>query len=312
MITPRTTNKPPGFTKHPSQNYIKFLLLTKANVIDFLKKYELPEVSNTYLENLKKGMADQPNDFDPTNRYHAPSLAFIKAQEIYNLFFPDTYTKEAFKYLSDLEVRNHIETLLISRTKPLEIAKAINAKLETLCTEEGIDRYRHYFWNTKIMKIEDWSKVLESPSEKSRIKRLYKGGPSYAKFQLGGFLQKIEAKQLLSDILIGLKYDVEELKFTHPTPDKIKSLSMIVGMIGDIDDRLSSMDLTMKDTLKQFAKFKVDHAKANIKSINESAALGNYSGSGINLPELATEAPKMLASDGYTIIDIKETQEEDE
>jgi len=315
MIATRNPNgKPVTITKHPSQNYIKYLILTKGNIQDFLKKYDLPELPNGYLDYLKKNLLEQPKDFDPQNRYHKESLAYIKGLEIYNLFFPDKYTKESMEYLTDLEVRMHVEEMLLGRTKPIDIAKAINTKLNTLCTEEGIDRYRHYFWNVNILKIEDWNKILDSPSERHKTKRLIRGGPSFAKYHLGGFQQKVEAKQLLADILIVLKHDIEDIKHMPTSEGKIKMLSTSVNMIGDIDDRLSSMDLTMKDTLKQFEKFRVEHIKANIKPVMESAALGNYSNSGMTLEEIkisdAPEETKLLSKDGYQIIEMKVEDEE--
>lgn len=311
MIATKNSNgKSLVVTKHPSQNYIKYLLLNKNNVSEFLKRYDLPDLPNGYLDYLKKSMPEVPQNFDPNNRYHRESLAYIKELQIYNLFFPDRFTKEAMSYLEDLEIRMHIESMLLSRTKPIDIAKAINSKLNSLCTEEGIDRYRHYFWNVNILKIDDWNKILENPSERYKTKRLIRGGPSFAKYQLGGFQQKVEAKQLLSDILTVLKHDIEEIKYMPTSEGKIKMLSTSVNMIGDIDDRLTSMDITMKDTLKQFERFKVDHVKANVKPISESAAIGNYSNSGMVLEEIKIQDANLLPADGYQIIEMKPEEKE--
>ncbi len=303
-------DKEDSVQRHPSANFIKYLILTKKNIEKTLKQYELPRAEEETIEELKKDM-EIPSKFDHENKFHKESMDFLKDQCIYSLFYSDKYTNEAFKYLEEMEIRIHIQDFLIARTPPLEIARNINTKLNILATEEGIDRFRHYFWDAKKMRIEDWSRLFSDSQERNKANRLLKGGPAYAKWRLGGFHLKIEAKQLLAETLGTIKYDLEEIKHAPASSDKTRMISSMVTTIGEIDDRLSTMDITMKETLKQFEKFRMMHIKSTAIPIHESAILGNFSGSGMFPTEIPKEELKLLdAKKENVILDIEEEEED--
>ncbi len=296
--------------RHPSANYIKYLIVTKQNVHKLLKQHELPRVEE---ETLKELIAELefPDKFDCSNKFHKESMDFLKSHFIYSLCFPDKFTTEAFSYLEDMDVKTHIQEFLLGKTSPLDTARNVNTKLNLLITEEGVDRFRHYFWNVKNMRVEDWSRVLTDPQERHKANRLIRGGTAYAKWRLGGFHTKIEAKQLLADTLGTIKYDLEEIKHAPASSEKTKMISSMVTTIVEIDDRLSTMDITMKETLKQFEKFRMLHIKSSAVPIHESAIVGNFSGSGMLPTEIPKDELRLLdAKRENLILEIEEENED--
>lgn len=287
--TPRTdANKPPS--RHPSQNFITYLILIKTPVLDTLRSLDLPDLPVGYEEHLRNTMIKPPSDFDPNNRYHRESVKYLKDLSIYGLFHPDKFTTEAKSYLNDPDIKHHVEQLLLVRNpimKPHEIAKKINAKFDTLYTGDGIDRYRHYFWNVRIMRLDDWSKIFNNPSEKSRVMGALRNSPNYTLSKLG-FQQKIEIKEALRELSEIMYIDMQDWKHKPVSPEKTKALFTIGQTFSSIEDRLSNMDVTMKETLKQFERFRVEHIKTNITGIHDTAQIGNYSGSGMKLIEAPT------------------------
>lgn len=283
------TNKIPS--RHPSQNFITYLLITKAPVTDTLRSLDLPDPPLGYEEYLRNSLPKPPTDFDPNNRYHKDSVKYLKDLNIYGLFFQDRFTVEAKSYLNDPDIKHHVEQLLLVRNpimKPYEIAKKINAKFDTLYTGDGIDRYRHYFWNVRIMRLDDWAKIFNNPSEKSKVMGALRNSPHYTLSKLG-FQQKIEIKEALRELSEIVYIDMQDWKHKPVSPEKTKALFTIGQTFSGIEDRLSNMDVTMKETLKQFEKIRVEHIKANVTDIHDTAAIGNYSNSGMKLIEAPTQ-----------------------
>jgi hypothetical protein len=154
--------------KHPSEVFILYLSLIKAPIDDTLRGLDLPIMPPGYLSTIKDKVELAPKEFDPTNKFHKESVSYLKEIGLYNFFYPDKYTKEAKKLLELPDVKHNIEQMLLVRNPPMrimEIARRINAKFDMLVTEEGIDRFRHYFWNTSKMKMDDWNQLLNNIQE---------------------------------------------------------------------------------------------------------------------------------------------------
>jgi len=281
-MLPRTRTTEKVLTRHPCQNFIKYLIISKQDVREILDLYDLPYLPPGYIDHLKTSMPPIPSELDLKNKYHKPTAEYLKLLTIYSFVFPDKYTLEAQSYLTNFEVRPLIQDFLLARMRPLDIAKKVNAKANTLCTEEGIDRYRHFFWNTNLLKIEDWSKLFANPGERNKITNIIKNGARYASHK-HGFMERIEAKELLKEALGIIYFDLQDWKHKSASIEKTKAISTIIHDAETIDDRLSSVAITMKETLKQFEAFRTQHVKAPITPIMETAPLGNYSGSGMLL-----------------------------
>lgn len=245
--------------KHPSHNYIKYLLLSKQDVNLNLNKYDLPTIKLDILNSLK---LNTPENFDIKEE---DTKIFLRKEKIYGLFFEDSSTKEAFKYLTDYSVRESIEMFLLAKMPELEIAKKLNGRWQIFATADGISRYRHYFWDVSVMRVKDWLELYKDPKEKTKIKNIIKHGPSYT-LSILGFLQKLEAKDALRDIMNTCVRAAKEISEEQMTPDIIKSLAILAQTIDKIDDKLSSGIETNKDIMRRYEKYSIEQTSTQIKS----------------------------------------------
>jgi hypothetical protein len=208
----------------------------------------------------------------------------LRQEGIYNLYFPDKATKDAFSILSLLEPKDAIEKLIIAREEAAKIAKTVNNKYRTKLSAEAIDRYKHYFWNPEIMKLEDWVSLYEG-YEKTQIRHIYNNGPDYAKHVLG-FIQTIQIKESLKELAASLHFDMQALKFAEADKDKVKALADIATALIKIDEKLNTSQDNIKKELENFERIQLQHADTNIKGILDVAKIGNYQGSGFELQEI--------------------------
>lgn len=272
--------------RYPNLYYVKHLILAELNVNEWNTKFELPVWEEADIKELKESLK-LPASFRYNDKKHVPSTTYLKEQGIYNLFFPDTPTLEALSLINTLEIRSALEKLILSGEEPQKIAKALNSKFETKLAGTAIERYRHYFWNPKVMKIADWERIYtDKRSERREAINIIKNGPDYTRHLLG-FIQSIQIKESLKELVTVLHFDMQELKFQRANGEKTKALATIATTLIKIDEKLSTNDISLKEEFKTFERIQVEHTQADIKSIQELAPAGNYTLSGRELPELA-------------------------
>jgi hypothetical protein len=280
---------------HPCYNYVKYLIInnkTDEEIEHIIVSFGFPPLPLDYVEIVKSSLLDEPIDFDPQNKFHKESMEYLKKLEIYNLFHPDKFTKEALNYISNVELRPFIERLLLSKLPAKEIAKQINSRFNKLATANGIDSYRHYFWNVNLVRIEDWVNLLSNPGDRDTFISIIRNGPPVALYTLG-FPQKVEAKSLLEEAMEITGFDMKQWKFRPASVDKAKALSLLVKNIISIDTQLSSEAKILKDTLNDFKVWKMEHIEPKTASIHDVAELDNYTESGAKLDDI--EIPKLKA-----------------
>ncbi len=272
--------------RFPHVYYIKYLILSGQNVNEVCKRVELPEIPKDSLSKIKSELKS-PEGFSCNDRKHSPSVEFMRKEGIYNLFFPDGPTIEAFSLLSTLEIRAGIEKLILSREEPTKVAKTINSKFDTSISGEAIERYRHYFWNPEVMKMKDWLDLYEQTGEKRQVQHILRNGPDYARHVLG-FVQNIQIRESLKELASILHFDMQALKFAPEGSDKTKSLALIATSLMKIDEKLNTNDISIKKEFENFERIKIEHTKADLKGIFDIAKAGNFSGSGRELRELSS------------------------
>lgn len=281
--------------RHPSFYFIKYLLLdNQTDINKILMTHNLPIIKE---ENIKQLTFMPPNNFNPHDLNNKSSINYIKKEKVYNLFHKDRITEETIDLLDNLDIREVVEQLLLSKLDPIEIAKKINSKWKILYTAEAIDRYRHYFWNTKLMKTNDWLELFKDPKDKNKIKNILKHGPTYT-LQILGFIQKTEAKEILRDLLSICARITKEIASEPCSVDTIKSISLLEQTVNRIDDKLSSTFETNKDIMTRYQSYAIENSNKKIPAIEDTAKLGNYS-NGLLLNS-AEEITKESMKEEYT------------
>lgn len=270
--------------RFPHLYFIKYLILSGKKVDEELKKVELPKVTKGEIQVITEEM-QLPSDFKMDDKLHKSSVDYMKAQGVYNLFFQDKATEEAFGFLKTLELRAALQKLIIAREEPRKIARTLNSKFDTRIVGDSIERFRHYFWNPALMKMEDWVE-LYSDLEKREIKNIYLNGPDYARHCLG-FIQSIQIKESLKELASTLHFDMQAIKHQQESESKVRALTGIANTLIKIDEKLNTNDVSIKKEFENFERIRIEHTQANIKGIFDVAKGGNFSGSGAELSDFA-------------------------
>lgn len=283
-------------TRHPSEAFIKYLMTSghqnSSNnewIRMMLSSFGYPLPDSDYLIKLRADvMSRMPDNFQRNNVYHRPSKEFMKKEGIYGLHNPDKATREANLIVMNFRARMVIENLLLGRMEPKEIAKKTNSKLAEFLTAEGIQAYKHYYWNVDLLKVEDWAKLMEEYDvERQNMVAIAQVGASMA-LHKSGFQQNIESKSMLKSIQEALYFDFQEWKSKAHGRDRTVALTNIAKAAVMVDTQLSQADSAMKDSLKAFEQFRMETSKSAVKGMKDIAPAGNFSNSGANL----LEAPK--------------------
>lgn len=267
--------------RYPHTYFLKFLVFKKDDIQKVCEEFNLPVPTKSFVKELEKTKLPENFKAEEDDKI---SVEFLRQEGIYNLYFPDKSTKDAFSILAMLEAKDAIQKLIISREESSRIAKTVNNKYKTKLSAEAIDRYRHYFWNPEIMKLEDWVELYQG-YERTQIRHIYNNGPDYAKHVLG-FIQTIQIKESLKELAASLHFDMQALKFAEADNYKVKALADIANTLIKIDEKLNTSQDTIKKELENFERIQLQHADTNIKGILDVAKVGNYQGSGIELQEV--------------------------
>jgi hypothetical protein len=282
--------------RHPSENFIKYLM-TSSNpqaqqdswVVTMLVSLGYPRPDQDYITWVRAEVDERkPLNFQAINRYHRDSVKFMRSEGIYALHNPDKSAKEAHLIVTNLRARPIIESLLLGRMEPKEIAKKINTRLGEFFTAEGIESYKHYYWNTDLLSVEDWSQLLaDYDVQRQNTLAILQVGPSMALHKMG-FQQLLDSKTILRDMLEGLYFDFREWKTKDHGINRTRSMTAIAKAATMLDTQLSQSDSALKDSLRAFEQFRMQHAKVTVPGLRDVAPEGNYTQSGARLLEAST------------------------
>jgi hypothetical protein len=240
------------WTRSPSEFYIKFVLTqdTESELLELSKQFDgfgiiLPERQLEYLKKLEYELSEKrPDPFRPMDLRHAPSQRFLHDQEIWSMWHKDRSTAEAMAAFSNRNVREHINSLIVTGFGPAQIVKLVTAGLSFPLTESSVEVYRHYFWKVEILTSIERETVFQSA----------KAGPIVASAHRAG--ASLIGK---ADVLHQLGHQVDEV----PPHVTLKSIQREV---------MASVALTRDQPSSRRPKYLFDLA-ATMKMVNETEAM---------------------------------------
>lgn len=289
--------------RHPSEYFIKYLLtLTKPEAQDnawiqfSVQSMGFPPPAEVYIQQLRSAVEkDLPLGYDPTDRYNRASVKFLRSIGVWSMHNPDDAVRAAMRILPNYRGRRIIEQLLLGRIEYKEVAKKANSRLGEYFTVGTIKTYSHYFWNTQLLKTSDWMAFFEEyeTTEAASSVAVLQGGPATA-LHITGFQQNLECKEMLKEMMEGLYFDFKEWKAQPRSVNKTRAMTNIAKAATQIDVRMSEADSALRDSLKAFEAFRMEHAQKGVKSIDDVAPAGNFTESGVDIKELP--APKKEAT----------------
>lgn len=277
-------------TRHPSTNFIKFLMTAPtmanddASVSFSVVQLGYPPPDPEFLKNTRLELeAHQPVFFQPQNRYHRDSQKYLKSQNIWSLHHPDKATIEANGIVTNLRARPLIENLLLGRMDPKDVAKRVNARLGEFFTNDGIEAYGHYYWNVGLLRVEDWEKLLKDYDyQRHNTMSILEVGPSMALHKLG-FQQSLESKTILREMMEGVYFDFREWKAQPRSESKTRSIVSLAKAATILDMQISQADGALRESLRAFEAFRMKTNEQKPKGIRDLAPQGEFSGSGAKL-----------------------------
>ena len=281
-------------TRHPSENFIKYLM-TSAHpqatsddwVREFVASLGYPRPEPDYLSWLRASLSMKiPDSFEPTNRYNRDSVKFMREEGIYGLHNPDKATKEAHLIVTNLRIRPVVESLVLGRLDPKDVAKKVNTRFGEFLTGDGVDAYRHYYWQVNIIRVEDWVKLFqEYELQQQNSLAIVQVGASMALHKMG-FQQQIDSKSMLREMQQTLFFDFQEWRTKPHGMSRTKALAALAKSSVVVDEQLSQADSAMKDSLKAFEQFRMQTANKGVVGLKELAPGGNFTGSGAKLIDI--------------------------
>jgi hypothetical protein len=211
-------------------------------------------------------------------------MAYLREQKVYELFMPDAAMEEAWSIVSDMNQRGVVESLIMGRCVVKTFIQKVNRANNWKLTEEGIQSYQHYFWNTSLMTFDQWGRFLYDRSANySDYLAFLKGTPALLMFKLR-IEQHMESKDMIKRAQEISYYTLEQVNLIPGTDSaKVKSIGILTKSLTDCDASLSASDAQLSNVLKQFEQFRTEHNQLPAVSIKELAPGGNFSGSGMEI-----------------------------
>lgn len=283
--------------RHPAEFYIKHLIVKlgypvdNAPILHAIEQAGFLSPDPNYLGFLRQELEPVPLMFDPANKLHRPSMQYLRQQGIYELFWPTSAVTDAFDILTDPEKRIVVEQVLLARLDLKHSAQRLNKKHGWFLTEESLGAFRQFFWNVKLLTFDEWGRFLFGRSAMyERYMGLLTADPRLALFHLR-LEQQVESKNMLQRAQEIAYFTLEEVALKPGTgPDKVKAVGVLTKSIVDCHEALSTSDMALRDVLKQFERFRMEHPLVPPPDIKQLAPKGNFSGSGADIKPAAMPA----------------------
>jgi hypothetical protein len=258
--------------RHPSHYFIKYLLVAQEDLaLDSLNStlalHGMAPLTSEYLQEIRAELGDVPEDFRPWDRLDRPTNKWLRKQKIFSLVHPDLPTQEMKdKILEHPRMRRDVESLILGNVSIREASFRLQ-KLGKPISDLAIAEYRHYFWNTEVMGIEDWADYfvadedLETGTGRTAISSsLYNAalhaGPEVALYRIG-VRKELNSQEILIAVQQELYHTFLETRALPLSPKKVEMLSALSRGLARIDERIQAGDQALQDVLKRFEKFRV-------------------------------------------------------
>jgi hypothetical protein len=272
--------------KHPAEFFIKYLLIKEtvpddAPILKTLEDWGFLSPQDKYLSFLRQALPEKPEDFDHTNKLHRPSMKFLRDLGVYDLFFATDATEEAWSILSDPNKRMVVEQVLLARLDLKAGALRVNKSRNWHLTSEGLATYQHFFWNVPLLTFDEWGRFLYGRTAMyDRFMGLLTAPASLAFHHLR-LEQTLESKRMIQRTQEIAYFALEEVaQKPGVSTDKVKAIGVLGKTVIECHNALSTSDMALKDVLKQFERFRMEHPVMAPPDIKQLAPGGNFSGSG--------------------------------
>lgn len=284
--------------RHPAENYIRYLIVrgrsqslpqssTLPSVQDIPNDEILKNLDSCgllppepgYLDALKSSIPAPPAGFDPANRLHRPSVQYLREQKVYEMFFRTPAVEEAWDILSSTTLRQMVEYILMNKGSSKSLLQKVNKTHRTHLTEEGVEKYGHYFCNVDLLTFDQWGKYLyQKSSMASDYLAMMRASREFLLFKLR-IDQQLESKMMIKRAQEIAYHTLEQVNLQPgASPEKVKSITLLSKSLVECDESLSASDAALGNVLKQFERFRAENSQSPPDDILTIAPDGSYTG----------------------------------
>ena len=278
-------------SQHPARFFIKYLLVTQdriglANINSTLRLYGLCSTDAELLTELRGEVDEVPDDFRPWSKSHTPSSRWLRKHRVFGLVHADDSVKGMKeRILEDPRLRADIDTLLLGNVSCREAAYRLQ-KMRCPVDEAEVAAYMHYFWNTELMGLSDWTtyfaedaKTLKGSGRTTSDHRMLaalSAGPDVALHKVG-VRKEIDTKIILDKIQRELYHSFLEVSALPISSKKVEMMLGLTAGLLKVDERLAAGDAALHEVLKRFEKFRVLNDQTMVPSLVDLAPTGTVS-----------------------------------
>lgn len=194
----------------PFEYFAKSMLVQSGVAAVHAKLTELgyEDVPDTYLHRLREDLQrTRPMSLDVKRR---EVQSWLKSEKIHDAFANRPDAVAAKGYLRNVRLRPTLEMLVISGLSTGDVISSLNLLGEDRVSPDGVETFRHYFWNRDIMSRDDWKQFLTRTADQGwmldrypngrDLMHAYLGDPQVALWKVG-VAPQIDEKMMIATIL---------------------------------------------------------------------------------------------------------------
>ena len=272
---------------HPAHFFIRSLIVFDDDVSDKainekLQLLGLGPITPPELKQIREQVPPPPEDFRPWQATHRASSKYLRDLRIYSIAHPDeAHNEMKQEILGRPRQREDVERLILGNVNPHEASYRLRKAGKKL-SDTAILEYRHYFWNTEIMGLQDWTEYFSKDTSrrtKARqrdLEAVLSVGPDLALYRTG-LNKELDNKKILQEVQRELYFTFQETRALPISAQKVEMLSNLARGLARIDERISSGDTAIQQVLKNFEKFKVKKDEIATSTMFDLAPTGSVS-----------------------------------
>jgi hypothetical protein len=285
--------------RSPCEYFIKFLLSQREHepnaVLRILEDFGLEGLGISYVKRLQQQMEPFPEPWDPTDK-EGQTRAYLKKHGIHDLWFPHQHVKEAYSILSSPQLREDLEQLLLSPLRVEEVAKRVNRHHNITLTIEGIEAFRHYFWNKSLLSMQEWVELLEMRPLAAESVAMLRVSPDVAQSLVPWIAGMAGPPKTLNTGTVARRMrdiaflKVLEIERQPATLAHSKMMKNYMDVVRGAEAEMRQSEVALKDVLKAFEKFRLRKDDSEVPAIEEVAGPNfSHSGEGTGAPNAADD-----------------------
>jgi hypothetical protein len=268
--------------QHPAQFFIKYLLSSNSHTFDevaaIMEMYGLGGVTRSYLTTLQTELfSDKPAPFRPRTRTHRPSQSWLRKHGIYKAWHRDAAMECAMSIVCTPRVKALAETFILSPvSEELAVAKIQDVEPDFYITVSGYDKFRHYFWNPKLLSGAEWGEFIDMRDASHNhwlCLAVNARGPEGVQLLLWksgvGALKNLDRAKIFTDFRNIAYMKAKELEAAPACVDDSKALLNYARVARSAQEEVNNSSDAVNDILEGFNAFCMKRKEISAPSVKQ-------------------------------------------